>query len=69
MAENATAPSRTLWAAAGRIDSDSELHDVNPQPPQRTGVTTAEDETGPQTLIEVNTPCVKMGAKFLSESS
>ena len=63
------ARSRTLWAAAGRIDSDSELLNVNPHPPQRTGVATAEDETGPQTLMEVNTPYVKMGAKFLSESS
>ena len=26
--------------------------DVNPHPPQRTGVDTAEDETGPQTLCE-----------------
>ena len=63
------ARSRTLWAAAGRIDSDSGLLNVNPHPPQRTGVATAEDETGPQTLMEVNTPYVKMGAKFLSESS
>jgi hypothetical protein len=37
-------------AGAGRTDSESELLNVNPHPPQRTGVATAEDKTGPQTL-------------------
>ncbi len=64
-----------MWGAAGGFDSVSgcisELLNVNRHPPQCTGVATvtAEDETGPQTLMEVNAPYFKMGAKLLSESS
>ena len=40
-------------ARTGADDLESEMLNVSPQPPQRTGVETAEDKTGPQTQYGV----------------
>jgi hypothetical protein len=41
------------WAGPEQTDLASKLRNANPHPPQRTGVATAEDKTGPQTLCGV----------------
>ena len=41
------------WAGPEQTDLASKMLNANPHPPQRTGVATAEDKTGPQTLCGV----------------
>jgi hypothetical protein len=45
-----TEPDLQCWAGPERTDLASKMLNANPCPPQRTGVATAEDKTGPQTL-------------------
>jgi hypothetical protein len=48
-----TEPDLQRWVGPERTDLASEMLNANPHPPQRTGVTTAEDKNGPHTLCGV----------------